>query len=283
MITEVEALNFFSKNRMILIIFSVILLILMIGFSVSDRTYTTKAEMFVGDSVASSQKAIGGPFNVIGSIFGPSKKEKELEAKLDMLPQLEADVKRLEEENNKLKEALDVSSKLDYETINARVISRSPDQWLNSFTIDKGTKDGISEGMAVMTPKGLIGVVKRANGSSSFVELITTDSAKKNISVEIHNGDKKHYGTIENYDEDTNTLVVGNIVNDGKIKEGSKVYTSGLTSIFPEGIIVGEVVDTENDSYGLSQNANVKMESDTNDLDMIFVIKQDPKTTEDDK
>nr|WP_257009067.1 rod shape-determining protein MreC [Nosocomiicoccus ampullae] len=271
-------MKFFNKNKMITIVFSVILLILLIGFSISDRTHTTKAEMFVGDATATTQKVMKTPFNLLSFIFGPSKNEKELEAKLDMLPQLEADLKRLEEENEKLKEALDVSSKIDYETINARVISRSPDQWLNSFTIDKGTKHGVSEGMAVMTPKGLIGVVKRANGSSSFVEMITTDAAKKNISVEIHNGDKRHYGTIQSYDENGNTLLVGNIVNDGKIKEGSKVYTSGLTGIFPEGIIVGEVVDSVNDRYGLSKNASVKMDSDINELDMIFVIKREPET-----
>lgn len=278
-------MRFLNRNKMILVIISVIILILLIGFSLSDRSHTTKAEQFTADTTATTQRIIDAPFHFIGNIFsgifsgfGADKKIKTLEAQLDALPQLKADNERLQEENDELKEALEVSSKLDYEAINARVISRAPDQWLNSITIDKGQKHGIEEGMAVMTPKGLIGIVKRVNGGSSYVEMITTNTAKKNISVEIRDGKAKHYGTIESYDEKTNTLVVNNIVNEDKISKKAKVYTSGLTGDFPEGIIIGEVVDSENDSYGLSQNAKIKISSDIDNIDTVFVLKRDPES-----
>lgn len=278
-------MRFLNRNRMIIVIVSVIVLILLIGFSLSDRSHTTKAEQFTVDTTATTQRVIDAPFNFIGNIFsgifsgfGADKKINELEAKLDSLPQLKADNERLAEENKELKEALDVSSKLDYESINARVISRAPDQWLNSFVIDKGQKDGIEEGMAVMTPKGLIGIVKRVNGMSSYVEIIATNTAKENISVEIRDGKNKHYGTIEKYDEKTDTLLVNNIVNEGRINKNAKVYTSGLTGDFPEGIIIGEVVTSENDSYGLSQNAHVSLASDIDNIDTVFVLKRDPES-----
>lgn len=59
------------------------------------------------------------------------------------------------------------------------------------------------------------------------------------------------------------------------------MYTSGLTGAFPEGIIIGKVVEVENDEYGLSQNAYVQMNSDLNDVDNVFVLKRDPESLED--
>ena len=234
-------MRFLNRNRMIIVIVSVIVLILLIGFSLSDRSHTTKAEQFTADTTATTQRIIDAPFNFIGNIFsgifsgfGADKKINELEAKLDSLPQLKADNERLSEENKELKEALDVSSKLDYESINARVIS--------------------------------------------YVEIIATNTAKENISVEIRDGKNKYYGTIEKYDEKTDTLLVNNIVNEGRINKNAKVYTSGLTGDFPEGIIIGEVVTSENDSYGLSQNAHVSLASDIDNIDTVFVLKRDPES-----
>src|SRR5699024_5088083 len=128
-------------------------------------------------------------FSSISQSFNAVSENEDLREQLDMLPQMEEDIERLEAENEELREALDVSSKREYESINARVISRSPDQWLDSFTIDKGTSDGVEEDMAVMTSEGLIGTVNRANGGSSYIEMITTNTSQDNLSVEITHDD----------------------------------------------------------------------------------------------
>src|SRR5699024_10670307 len=135
---------------------------------------------------------IGAPLNFVGNVFSTISKSfdaieenEKLQAKLDMLPQMGADIERLEAENEELREALDVSSKREYDTTAARVISRAPDQWLNSFTIDKGESDGLTEGIAVMTTEGLIGTVRRGNGGSSYIEMLTTSVSQSKLPVEI--------------------------------------------------------------------------------------------------
>ena len=124
--------KFFNRNRMLIILFGIIILIALIGLSLTERNHTTKAEQFTGDVVATTQETVNAPFGFIGNIFsdffsmfGAVDENKKLKEQLDMLPQLQADNERLEEENAKLQEALDVSSKMDYETINASVISRA--------------------------------------------------------------------------------------------------------------------------------------------------------------
>lgn len=280
--------KFFNRNRMLIVLFGIILLIALIGFSLTDRDSTTKAEQFTGDTVAATQKVVDAPFSFIGNIFSniigsfsALEENTELKQQLDMLPQLQADNARLAEENESLRASLEVSSKMDYETINAGVISRTPDQWLESFTIDKGEKDGVEEGMAVSTSEGLIGTVIRVNGSSSFIEMISTNTSQNNLSVEVRHNDEAVYGNVRNFDKENDVLVVENIQSKVKLEAGDEVYTSGLTGSFPEGIIIGKVVEVENDDYGLSQNAYVQMNSDLNDVDTVFVLKRNPESLED--
>lgn len=280
--------KFFNRNRMLIVLFGIVVLIALIGFSLSDRDSTTKAEQFTGDTVAATQKVVDAPFSFIGNIFSnitgsfsALEENKALKEQLDMLPQLQADNERLAAENEELRESLEVSSSMAYETVNARVISRAPDQWLESFTIDKGEKDGVEEGMAVSTSEGLIGIVTRVNGNSSFIEMISTNASQNNMSVEVRHNDEAVYGNIRNFDTEKDVLVVENIKSQVKLEEGDEVYTSGLTGAFPEGIVIGKVVEVENDEYGLSQNAYVQMNSDLNDVDNVFVLKRDPESLED--
>lgn len=280
--------KFFNRNRMLIVLFGIVVLIALIGFSLSDRDSTTKAEQFTGDTVAATQKVVDAPFSFIGNIFSSItgsfsalEENKALKEQLDMLPQLQADNERLAAENEELRESLEVSSSMAYETVNARVISRAPDQWLESFTIDKGEKDGLEEGMAVSTSEGLIGIVTRVNGHSSFIEMISTNASQNNMSVEVRHNDEAVYGNIRNFDTEKDVLVVENIKSQVKLEEGDEVYTSGLTGAFPEGIVIGKVVEVENDEYGLSQNAYVQMNSDLNDVDNVFVLKRDPDSLED--
>lgn len=272
-----------NRNKMLIILFGIIILIVFIGFSMTDRSSTTKAEQFTGDTVAASQSIIGAPVQFVSNIFtnitgmfGATAENETLRAQLEMVPQMFADMERLEAENEKLRDALEVSAKRKYDTINSRVISRSQDQWLNNFIIDKGENDGIEEGMAVMTPEGLIGMVKRVNGNSSFVEMITTSVSQNNLSVEIHNGDDTIYGAIDHYNSERGLLVIDNIQNTATVETGDRVFTSGLGGDFPEGLIVGEVVRVENDEYGLSQNAFIQLASDPSDVDVVFVLERDP-------
>src|SRR5699024_4724763 len=108
---------------MLLILFGIIVLILLIGFSMADRDSTTKAEQFTADATAGTQTVIGAPLNFVGNVFSTISKSfdaieenEKLQAKLDMLPQMEADIERLEAENEELREALEDSTTTADET-----------------------------------------------------------------------------------------------------------------------------------------------------------------------
>lgn len=275
-----------NRNRLLALLFSVIVLIVLIGFSMNDRDSTTSAEQFTGEVTATSQSIINAPFQLVGNIFNTIRlsfssisENERLRQQIEMTPQMEADNARLQEENEELREALDVSSKWSYETIPSRIISRAPDQWQDNFTIDKGSRDGVSEGMAVMTTEGLIGIVERANSNSSFVEIITTNNSQSRLSVEIETADETVYGNVLEYDPVKNHLIIENIQNRSNVEVGDAVYSSGLAGNLPEGLIIGEVDRVQSDEYGLSERAYVTLAADFHHVDLVFVLKRDPSST----
>ena len=269
-----------NRNRLLALLFSVIVLIVLIGFSMNDRDSTTSAEQFTGEVTATSQSIINAPFQLVGNIFSTIRlsfssirENEQLRQQIEMTPQMEADNARLQEENEELREALDVSSKWSYETIASRVISRAPDQWQDNFTIDKGSRDGVSEGMAVMTTEGLIGIVERANSNSSFVEIITTNNSQSRLSVEIETADETVYGNVLKYDPVENHLIIENIQNRSNVEVGDEVYSSGLAGNLPEGLIIGAVDRVQ------SERAYVTLAADFHHVDLVFVLKRDPAST----
>ena len=93
----------------------------------------------------------------------------------------------LEKEIQELKEALELNKTLtEYTPINATILSRNKSYWYNTITIDKGKKDGITEDMAVITSKGLIGKISSVSVTSSEIKLITSDDINFKVSIAIN-------------------------------------------------------------------------------------------------
>lgn len=80
------------------------------------------------------------------------------------------------------------------------MLSRNPDQWMNTLVINQGSKDGIKNNMAVMTSDGLVGRISKVNQFSSQVDLISTNTRANRLSVNIQHDDKNVFGLIDHYD-----------------------------------------------------------------------------------
>ena len=207
----------------------------------------------------------------IGNIFnmGESKKTK------NKVKQLEAKNQRLEAENKKFKKELDMKDISKYDPISTTVIARNPDQWMNTIVIDKGSKAGIKNNMAVMTSEGLIGRTTKVNQFSSQVDLISTNTRAGKLSVNIQHKSKNVFGLIDHYDAKNEELVISDINNKDSISKGDKVVTSGLADQLPSSLYIGEVTSVENDQYGLAKEVRVKTGADLSDLNHVYVAKRD--------
>ncbi len=178
------------------------------------------------------------------------------------------------QEIKELKEALELNKTLtEFEPINATVLSRNKSYWFNTITIDKGTKSGLSENMAVITKKGLIGKLSKVYKNSSEVKLITSDDINFKVSVAIRDNGIDYYAIMNGYDKDTKTVQLSGIDKTSPINKGDVVVTSGLGELFPSGIYIGEVEEIKSDKYNLSKIISVKTKQDFNDIHYVTVLK----------
>ncbi|ARJ49955.1 rod shape-determining protein MreC [Staphylococcus lutrae] len=267
--------NFFKNNKLVVLFCALILFIALIGLSIRSNSQSVP-EQYVSDTTSFGQRVFAYPIHfVAGSITDifhkretPSNKEK----------QLEAENERLKSENKNLKKELDMSDISEYQAVTAAVIARQPDQWLNTVIIDKGKKSGIKENMAVMTADGLVGRVAKVNQFSSQVHLISTKGRTNRLSVNIqHDGDDV-FGLIDHFDEETDQLIISDIDNNGDVKVGDKVVTSGLGDQLPKGLYIGEVKKVQKDQYGLSKQVAIQTGANLNHFDHVYIAKRDPKT-----
>lgn len=152
----------------------------------------------------------------------------------------------------------------------ASVISRDGTDVFNSFTINKGSADGIEVGMPVVCGKYLVGSIRQVSPTSATVHTVLNPSLSISA-YEIRTGEEGFVTT------DTLTALDGQckltrLKNDTSVGSGGIVCTSGLGGRYPRDLIIGTVDSVHNESADISAYAVLTPGiSITNILD-VFVI-----------
>lgn len=189
--------------------------------------------------------------------------------------QLESIINELEIDLSELKKLMEIKTvNSDFSIVNASVIERNRTYWFNSLTIDKGKSDGIELDMAVINQDGLIGRISKVNKLTSEIKLITTNDVNSKISVVIDNNGTNIYGILNGYDSDKNELKVTLTTKNIDITNGSLVKTTGMGGIFPSGINIGMVVNSQSDNYDVGKIVLVKPMIDSINLRYVGVLKR---------
>ena len=185
-------------------------------------------------------------------------------------------VSTLEKEINELKGLLELKEiSSTFKPINATVIGRSAKDFYELVTIDKGSKDGITEDMAVVTKDGLIGKTINTTSTTSIVKLITSNDVYNKLSVSIDVEGKQVYGILSNYDYKTGSFTVEGIDDMIEIKEGDTVKTTGFSKIYPSGILVGKVTRITRDNFDLSYILKITPLADLKNFNYVAVLNKE--------
>lgn len=175
--------------------------------------------------------------------------------------QLQADKKRLEEENEKLREWYQMALLLDsenkslrkllnmapmseYNHIGTRVISDSGSTYAKSVLVNLGAKDGVKKGNAALSGDGLVGRVIDLSDKTSRILLVTDFNSRVPVVVE---NTSQHAIMAGN---NTVNPVLIHLPQESDINENARIVTSGYGGIYPHGIPVGRVVHSaQNKKY----------------------------------
>lgn len=271
-----------KKYIVVMIIILIILILIIFSFMLKGDRKLNPVESFLKDGLVYTEKVVTYPFNYISNKISEYKKLKSvnkdnavLETSIDRVSSIESENIELRRQLDKLKEELNIDYTLvDYEYLNATVVSRNVGFWYNTITIDKGSYNGVEKDMVVINSKGLIGRIIRTSAFTSDIRLITTSDTNNKISVHISNGDNNLYGLINNYNYSDNLLEVEGISNTKDVTIGDYVYTSGLGGIFPSGILIGTVSEISTDSYDLAKIIKVVPSADFTDINYVSVLKR---------
>lgn len=142
-------------------------------------------------------------------------------------------------ENNRLEQLLNFKRKLIYSTVAANVIGRDPSNWNATVLIDKGREDGVDLGMPVVVAQGVIGKVAEISDRKSKVILLSDPS----FSVAALVLRSRESGLV------SGTLLgmcrLRYLSSRADVRVGDRIITSKLSSSFPEGLMIGEVISVQ--------------------------------------
>lgn len=272
------------SGRYIVLIIIIILVILfgVLSYVINHKKNLNKFESLFKDGTVYIEKIVTKPFKGLTNKITKYKKLNNvleendiLENNINRIDTLNAENEELRRQLEALKKELSITNILsDYDYMNATVTSRNVLYWYNTITIDKGSTNGIEEGMAVVNASGLIGRTTNVTAFTSDVKLITTNDTNNKISVTVFSNGNKLNGVINGYDYDDKTLTVEGISNTESVAVDDLVYTSGLGGVFPSGILIGKVKNIKTDSYDLAKIIEVSISADFNDLNFVAVLKR---------
>ena len=152
----------------------------------------------------------------------------------------------------------------------AGIITKDYGTWTNTFTIDKGSEDGMAVNMAVVVPSGVVGFITDVYPHSSRVQTIL--DPRSAIGVIVQRPESRLSGVVKGDGDSPRTPSMVNIARDGDVLVGDKLITSGYGGIYPKGLPVGNVQSIENDTEGFVKNAVITPSVDFYRLEEVFVL-----------
>lgn len=156
----------------------------------------------------------------------------------------------------------------DYQVFKAHVIQNSLNQADNYITLDKGTTSGIRPEMGVVDGNGVVGIVYKTSPSYSLV--ISILNSKSSISCKIVGSE--YFGYLKWEHGDSRYAYLKDLPRHAEFNLGDTVVTSGYSTVFPEGVMVGTVDDMSDSHDGLSYLLKIKLATDFGKLSDVRVI-----------
>ena len=196
---------------------------------------------------------------------------------------LSNEVARLQDENRRLHEALDLLTeepfttlpttvfdpKISYHSLPARVINNSVSSAHNYITLNKGRADGVFPDMGVVSETGIVGVV--AAVSKHYSTVISVLNRKMKVSSKLKTGE--YFGSLSWDDvSQPGYAYLNDMPRHAVFAKGDTVITSGFSTIFPEGIIVGTVEEETKQATDNFYRLKVKLATDFHSLYHVRVL-----------
>lgn len=258
-----------EKYKIFLAVFLLLVFLSVIGFSSWGQRFFS----FLINPINKSSREFSVSLN--GESESRVKLLEKISALEEELQKKEVDMAKiylLEEENEKLREYLNFFNNNEFDYLLANVIWQ--ENFLNlshynqNIVIDKGSRDGLKEGLSVVNHTGvIIGKIIEVSDKTARVCLINNNFCR--IAVSLDNSSKS-IGLAEG---DLGLSIKINFVSQNEIvNEGDRIVTSGLDKYIPKGIAVGRVNYVNQEVNDIWQDINAEALFNINNLNIVSVL-----------
>lgn len=189
-------------------------------------------------------------------------------------------LERYELEN--LRELYELDQKYpSYEKVAANVIGKEAGNWFHTFTIDKGSNDGIEVNMNVMAGSGLVGIVSEVGPNYAKITSIISDTSKVSGMVVTTSDNLIVNGSLQKMNE--SMLIEFSSLNDrdNEVEAGDPVVTSYVSYDYQQGILIGYINEISTDANNLTRSGTITPAVDFEHIEEVLVILNKKQTTGD--
>ncbi len=155
-----------------------------------------------------------------------------------------------------------------YRITPAQIIDKSVNKMDNYFTIDRGTADGVAPDMGVMGVDGVVGIVYKCTEHYSLVMPLLNGNSS--ISCKVYGNN--NFGYLQWEGGDPRYAMLYDLPRYADVGVGDTIVTSGNSSFFPEGVMVGRVEETYPTVDGLYMTLKVRLSTPFSKLEHAFVV-----------
>lgn len=270
-----------NNKKLIGLLIASIAVVSLVFFSLGNGTSNVVSSA-VNETGAWVGRIFSAPVNMVVSfvnsvdeLINTFEENQSLKSKINEIDEFQVRIADLETENEKMRQELNLSEVLsDFTKVNATVISRNPDQWMETLTINVGSNEGIRKDQAVMAGNGLIGRIVEVNPTSSKVMLLTTQQQNTSMvaaRIQTQN-DSSANGIISSFDATKGHYLMTQVDPSAEVTAGDMVITSGLGGVIPSTLLIGEVAESYMDDYGLFQVVEIEPAGEMTDIRFVTVI-----------
>lgn len=269
-----------SVYRIILMGFiSVLVFLMLFSLVFSNKKLVATVTSNVNNAIAKVDLVVSVPFTffsktqeIVSDFMSTYSENSDLKRSVADLENQSILISNLQDENNALKAALNISDDFNQErVITSNVSARTSVSWLSLLMINSGENNGVRESMVATSNGGVIGFVSNVSGSTSTISLLSDSKGENTIAASVSSSsDSSVFGIISKYDQNRKLLEMTQLNADTDIPVGSEVVTSGLDSVAVKNVPIGTVDSVLNDEG--ERTVLVKPYADFDDISYVTLI-----------
>jgi len=191
----------------------------------------------------------------------------ELETALALYQSELVELREINSDYQRLADLLSYTTTVqNQEFVTANVIAVDDNSMMRTITLDRGTRDGITVGMPVVTGQGLVGRVIRVSANAAQVMAVTDPSSAVSARLQSTRVEGTVSGRV------AGTLEMDMLPLESPVRSGDLAITSGLGGNFPQDIVIGQVTSSRLAATGLNQVAQIRSLINFDTLEFVLVV-----------